>query len=311
LNYLWKVLAIIAFGIVIFPSISSSQADINGNVGTRGLGFLKIGVGAGAVGMAESHVAYAHNLYASYWNPAGLSQIQRGQLGFMHNRWFEGINHEFVGYVHPFGALGVIAASFSYLSFGELERRDATGELTGHFRPYDLAIVLSYGRKFTSDFALGVNTKFLREQIDDKKAQAVAFDFGGKYNIPDSRLTLGFNLQNFGTKIKFVEESFDLPLNLKLGMAYRLLDNAMTIAVDLNRPADNDVNISFGVEYTPITQLHLRSGYRYSVGGNDLGVVSGLAVGLGVSIESYQIDYAFVSFGKLGPVHRVSVLANF
>ena len=311
MNYLWKILAIISFSVVVFPGVSLSQENINENVGTRGLAFLKIGVGAEAIGMGESHVAFAHNLFASYWNPAGLSLMQRAQLGFMHNSWFEGINHEFIGYVHPLGTLGVVATSFSYLSFGELERRDASGELKGNFRPYDLALVFSYGRKFTSDLAMGVNMKFLREQIDDKKAQAIAFDFGGRYDVPNSQLTLGVNLQHFGTKVKFVEESFDLPLNLKFGVAYRLLDNSIAVAADLNHPWDNDVNIGLGIEYTPITLFHLRSGYRYSLGGNELGVVSGLTVGLGLSIESYQIDYAFVSFGQLGLTHRVSVLANF
>jgi opacity protein-like surface antigen len=237
--------------------------------------------------------------------------MQRAQLGFMHNSWFEGINHEFIGYVHPLGAFGVVATSLSYLSFGELDRRDADGNKGKPFRPYDLALVLSYARKFTSDFAMGANLKFLREQIDDKKAQAIAFDFGGRYDIPNSPLTFGVNFQHFGTKVKFIEESFDLPLNLKVGMAYRLLDNSLAIAADLNRPWDNDVNIGLGMEYTPIKQCHLRSGYRYSLGGNDLGAVSGLTAGLGLSIESYQIDYAFVSFGDLGPTHRVSVLANF
>lgn len=311
LNDLWKILAIISFSLVLFTGVSLSQENINENVGTRGLGFLKIGVGAEAIGMGESHVAQSHNLFSSYWNPAGLSLMQRAQLGFMHNRWFEGINYEFIGYVHPLSTLGVLATSFSYLSFGELERRDANGELQGHFRPYDLALVFSYGKKFTSNFAAGVNLKFLREQIDDKKAQAIAFDFGGRYDVPKSQLTLGVNLQNFGTKVKFVEESFDLPLNLKLGAAYRLFEESIAITTDLNYPWDNDVNIGFGIEYTPITLFHLRSGYRYSWGGNDLGVVSGLTAGLGLSIKSYQIDYAFVSFGKLGPTHRVSVLANF
>jgi len=299
------------FNLLIFSGVSLSQDDINENVGTRGLGFLKIGVGAEAIGMGESHVAQAHNLFASYWNPAGLSLMQRAQLGFMHNSWFEGINHEFVGYVHPLGGFGVVATSFSYLSFGELERRDASGELKGNFRPYDLALVLSYARKFASDLAMGANLKFLREQIDDKKAQAIAFDFGGRYDVPNTQLTLGVNLQHLGTKVKFVEESFDLPLNLKVGMGYRLLDNSFAVAADLNRPWDNDVNIGLGIEYTPITLFHLRSGYRYSLGGNDLGAASGLTAGLGLSIESYQIDYAFVSFGQLGQTHRVSVLANF
>ena len=53
--------------------------------------FLKIGVGAKAIGMGESQVADADDLYAIYWNPAGLAQLQRPQLGLMHNEWFDGL----------------------------------------------------------------------------------------------------------------------------------------------------------------------------------------------------------------------------
>ena len=308
----YKILTLtILSGIVFLPSVSSAQVDINENAGTRSMGFLKIDVGAKAIGMGSSHVAIVSDLFASYWNPAGLSQMQRSQLGFMYNRWIEDINYGYISYAHPFVGLGVIATSIAYLSYGELDGRDEQGNEEPPFRPFDLAVILSYSRKFTPDIAIGVNAKWIREQIDDNGAQAYAFDLGGLYILPGSKMALGANLQHLGTKVKFIEESFSLPLNLKLGVAYKLLNDNLTMAVDLNKPADDDVNLSFGMEFAPIEMLYLRTGYRYSLNGNDLGAASGLSAGFGASIESYRIDYAFVHFGKLGPTHRVSVLANF
>jgi hypothetical protein len=286
-------------------------AKIHEKAGTHAMAFLKIGVGAKAIGMGESQAADANDLYASYWNPAGLANIQRPQLGLMHNEWFAGINHEFIGFVQPIGNAGVIGGSAVYLSSGELQGRDAKGQETKIFRPYDIALILSYARRFGSGVSFGMNTKWVRSQIDDTNAQVVAFDIGGLYVVPKSSLAFGFSAQHLGTKAKFVEESFSLPLNIRVGAAYKLLNDALTITTDVNRPSDNDPTIGFGTAYSISNVLHLRTGYKYSLGGNDLGFASGITTGFGFTITGFELDYAFVSFGKLGPVHRFSLISSF
>ena len=305
----WLVLAVVVMLWAV--SMECSAKNINENAGTRGAQLLKIGVGAKAVGMGESYVAAADDVYATYWNPAGLSLIETSQLGFMHNEWFEDIRYEFLGYVQPIGGLGTLAGSISYVSIGELDRTDETGKEIGQFRPYDLLLGLSFGRRLNDAISVGVNAKFLREKIDEETAQAFAVDFGGLYHVPRSGLILGANVQHVGTKMKFVEESFSLPLNVKLGIAYRLIDGALTVAADLNRPVDNDVNVGLGTEYKIMGIVNLRAGYRYTAGGNDLGTESGLRAGLGIEIRDYKFDYAFVPYGELGQAHRVSLLASF
>ena len=171
--------------------VTADNTDIHENAGTRAMTFLKIGVGAKAMGMGESQVAATDDLYASYWNPAGLAKLQKPQLALMHNEWFADINHEFVGIALPLGSIGTVGASASYLSFGELQGRDRDGNETAIFRPYDLAMIFSYARGFGNSFALGANAKFLREQIADETGTGIAFDFGALYTFPDMPLSLG------------------------------------------------------------------------------------------------------------------------
>lgn len=307
-----RYLSLVLLGVIaLYPWIVAEGADIHENAGTRAMTFLKIGVGAKAIGMGESQVADANDLYASYWNPAGLVRVQRPQLGLMHNEWFEGINHQFLGFVQPLGDAGAIGGSLIFLSFGDLEKRDADGKAEGTFRPYDLALIFSYARQFGSALSIGANAKWVREEIDTENAQVVAFDIGGLYVVPNSALSLGFNAQHLGSKAKFVEESFSLPVNIKVGAAYKLLDDAFTFATDVNRPTDNDPTIGLGMAFTASELIHLRTGYKYTIGGNDLGAASGVTGGIGFTLEGFQIDYAFVSFGKLGPVHRFSLISNF
>ena len=302
---------LIVLGFLVYSPMMVNATEIHQNTGTRAMTFLKIGVGAKAIGMGESQVAEANDLYASYWNPAGLSKIHRPQFGLMHNEWFEGINHEFLGFVQPIGGAGVIGGSVIYMSFGEIQGRDVNGKETQVFRPYDLALILSYARRIGSSMAFGANAKWVREEIDTESAQALAFDVGGLYALSNHPLSFGFNLQHLGTQAKYIEDSFSLPFNIKVGGAYKLPEDNFTIVADVNRPSDNNITTGLGVAVAVSELLHLRAGYKYRVGGNDLGTASGITGGVGFRIESFHIDYAFVSFGRLGPTHRFSLISNF
>ena len=301
----------IAIFILTSQPAAADSSDIHENAGTRAMTFLKIGVGAEAMSMGESQVAATDDLYASYWNPAGLTRLQKPQIALMHNEWFAGINHEFVGFAAPLGNIGTVGVSSSYLSFGELQGRDRDGNETTIFRPYDLALILSYARSFGSALAFGTNAKLLREQIADETGTGIAFDFGALYNFSEMPLSLGFNAQHLGPRVKFVEEAFGLPVTFRLGVAYKLWSEALTLTTDIIRPSDNDLAIGVGAGYTIGNILHLRAGYKYKIGGNDLGAISGLTGGFGLTLRQFQLDYALVPFGILGLTHRFSLVANF
>ena len=303
----------ISFVIYIFACgpVAADNTDIHENAGTRAMTFLKIGVGAEAIGMGESQVAATDDLYASYWNPAGLASIQKPQLALMHNEWFAGINHEFVGIALPVGNIGTVGLSSSFLSFGDLQGRDSEGNETTIFRPYDLAVILSYARNFSSSIAFGANAKFLREQIADETGTGIAFDFGVLYTFSQMPLALGFNAQHLGPRVTFIQEAFGLPVTFRIGAAYRLFDDTLVLTSDIIRPSDNDIAIAVGAGYTIANILHLRTGYNYQIGGNDLGAISGLTGGFGLTLRQFQVDYALLPFGVLGLTHRFSLVANF
>ena len=51
--------------------------------------YLNIGVGARGLGMAGATAASASDVYAGYWNPAGLVQMESDiQAGLMHAEYF-------------------------------------------------------------------------------------------------------------------------------------------------------------------------------------------------------------------------------
>ena len=308
-----KLFLLLAVCLISFSTSAVDSQNIHENAGTRAMPFLKIGIGAKGISMGESQVALANDMYAAYWNPAGLSSVKRTQFAAMHNNWFEGISHQFIGISQPVGR-GVVSTSIIYLSYGTITGRDANGKETEEFRPRDLAVLLSYGQKF-GDTALGFNLKWLSEKIiEDIGAQVIASDIGVLHSIPAKNLAIGLNIQNLGTKAKFVEDSeeeFSLPVNIKLGLAYHVPGDKLAITADINRPSDNDLTFGFGVSLTVLQRLHLRTGYKYELGGNDLGAASGITTGFGITIGDFGLDYALGSLGKFGTVHRFSLLSNF
>lgn len=310
MNRFFTYISCVVFIFACIPA-AADNTDIHENAGTRAMTFLKIGVGAEALSMGESQVAATDDLYASYWNPAGLSRLEKPQLALMHNEWFAGINHEFVGFALPLGDIGTVGMSSSFVSFGELQGRDRDGNETTIFRPYDLALILSYARRFGTALAFGTNAKFLREQIADESGTGIAFDVGVLYTFSGMPLALGFSAQHLGPRVKFIEEAFGLPVTFRFGGAYKLWNDAFLLTMDIIRPSDNHIATGVGAAYTLANILQLRTGYKYKIGGNDLGAISGLAGGFGLTLRQFQLDYALVPFGVLGLTHRFSLVANF
>jgi tetratricopeptide (TPR) repeat protein len=284
--------------------------------GTTGANFLKLKVGARGVGMGGAFCGVADDVGAIYWNPGGLGQLERKEVSFMYLKWWEGINYQFLGYAHPLGRNGVLGGSVNYLTISDIDGYSEGGMPSNNLTAYDLAVTLSYSRKLMGNKKIseqwktglfgGINVKFIQEKLDDKSAVAYALDIGSLYKTPVENLSFGFNVQNLGGEIKFVKEGDKLPLNIKLGTGYRLLNGDILLALDYNLPADNDGYINMGVEYWLWDIISLRMGY-----GSNNEVEKGISYGLGMNNGEIGIDYAFEPYGILGDTHRVSLSWRF
>ena len=64
--------------------------------------FLAIGLGADALGLANSVVAQTDNVNSGYWNPAGLTAVNTWlEVGLMHSEYFAGIaKYDYLGLAH-------------------------------------------------------------------------------------------------------------------------------------------------------------------------------------------------------------------
>jgi hypothetical protein len=173
-----------------------------------------------------------------------------------------------------------------------------------------MAAHVAAARPVSEVLSLGAGVKIIRQVIDDRSATGAALDLAALYHAKQSPLSAGLMVQHIGTPLRFTATAYDLPLTVRAGVAWRVNKKFLATA-DLVQPNDNYLSAAAGVEYLPVQLLALRAGYRYRLGGIELGDLTGFSAGMGINfrIASLQssFDYAFVPYGVLGNAHRVSV----
>jgi hypothetical protein len=296
-----------AFALAALLPVGAERAFAS--TGEAGFAFLKIGVGARAMGMGSAYVAVADDPTALYWNPAGLAASHEGvHVTAMHNEWIEDFRQEYVAATVPLD-LGTLGASFTGFYTSQLERRDDTGVLTGHFGYNDIAATLGYGMKVATGADAGLSARYIREMIADESASTFAFDLGGRYKIRETGLSLGAAVQNVGGKAKFIAESFPLPLTVRAGAAFKKpiakLQGTGLLTTEYRKARGEDGRFHVGGEYAYHEWLALRAGAKFGYDNQDV------SFGLGITHGNIRFDYALLPIGaNLGASHLFSVSAK-
>lgn len=322
---------------------STTQAA---SVSQAGVLFLKITPGARAGGMGEAFVAVADDATATWFNPAGLAYIKQNEMTLMHVNWlpqfkFDDLYYDFVSYVHKVPEWGTFGANIIFLNLGETERRDEANRPGGTFSSFETAITGSYGTTLNRCMAVGINMKFIYSHLSDRGAGAeqgsgvatsIGVDIGLLWHTPIEKLTFGANLANMGPKVSYIDvkQADPLPTNLKMGVAYKLVDNEynkLTAVMDVNKElvrrkengesdpfyialfttwgADLDdgtfmksIIWNWGMEYWYSELIALRAGYWL----DDLGSISATTFGASLRYHLYRFDFSYVSAGESHPL---------
>ncbi|MEW6482373.1 MAG: PorV/PorQ family protein [bacterium] len=238
-------------------------------------------------------------------NPASL--VDKGRsAGFMYSMPLNEVKGLKQGLVNVSYSLknGVIGGEVIYFGYGEMDEYNNSGRRTGRsWSAYDLCASLSYAREMFG-LKLGGALKAISSKIDTAKGGAFALDLGAIAN-PCPGLEVGGSLKNLGTKIKYDNDKFSLPLSFNISSSYNIPLLAK-IKGELSIPNDSDPYISLGIEKEFAKVLNLRLGYstRKMAG-------SGILAGFGIEYLSYSFDYLFKPYGDLGDSHILSMGVRF
>ncbi len=312
----WGLCLAIGF---LTPPLNAGFFEILGGqkVGTTAFAFLKIGVGARAVGLGGAYVSQATDATAPYWNPAGIGFLRGPVAGASHALWPVDVQYTFVAWAQPWRQGSAWGLFVGYLGTDPMRVTDeyhpeGTGE---YFRYGDYLAGLNYALRISDRFSFGVNLKVLGEDLYVTRTFGVALDLGTLYDVGYRGIQVGVALSNIGPDVRpqdgSMYQAFALPVVYRMGVS-GYATRSLLLALQLEKPSDFMETFRLGAEYTVAHKLFLRAGYQLNGRGPGRETLpSGLSLGFGVrvSVGGHQIafDYARTGMGYLGDVDRISL----
>lgn len=288
---------------------NASATETNYDIGKLAASEFRIDLGTRPSAMGGAFTALADDFNAPNWNAAGLTEITGMQVGFVHNIYLLDMAQEYLGYAESINDRSGLGINVMLVNYGTIDKvKDVNGlpEQNGTMTPMSIVGDIGYGLEINDMVSLGATIKVLSQNIDTYSATAFAVDLGSIIE-PIKGLRLGLVMQNLGPEV----DGYVLPMNGKLGAAYALPfilnknDKWQLAAESEVLFGDNDyLSANIGTEYDYQDTLKIRAGYKIENKGEP-GGSKGLSAGLGIKLNIFQIDYAFVSLGKLGSNHQI------
>lgn len=335
-----KALQILGIGCLLLCTAQVGRAQQD-KLAQTGMKFLSVSVDARAAGLGDAMTALTPGATALFYNPAGMAfQENNLNAAFGQVRWIAEIDYNAAALsFRPLnGRIGVFGISLVSVDYGDLlgtvRADNAQGfEEIGTLTPSAFSLGFGYARALTDRFAAGGQVKYVRQDLgtvplDRSEAgglvgesvalDVVAFDFGVLYKTGFRSLTFAVGARNFAQEVTFSEESFQLPLTLKIGLAMDVMDlmtapetrnQAFIVSLEAENPRDFSEQIKIGGEYRFLETFMLRAGYVYPT--DEQGISLGAGFNKTVRGIGFGADYAYTSFGVFSDVQRVSLQFNF
>ncbi len=348
-----KKLKIAGLILVAIASLISATQAAKSQAGGSAVPFLLISPDARASGMGEVGTAIADDINAIYWNPGGLAfldyfnygdfdtgeePIPFRQVALSFSPWLPQFNADLF---YSYGTIGqyfedldgTVAFNFVFMNLGEFQRTDEGGKVLGKFISNEFALGISYGTIIAPDLGVGFQLRYIQSNLTPTSIQqqdagtgvSASFDLGVLWKPVDleilgleieDRFSIGMNLQNVGPKMTYIEESDPLPTTLRLGTAYRLVQdefNDLTFAFDFAKLLvrrdglgsdplpkslvtgweNSGAELAFGLEYWYEYVVALRAGYFTEPA--TLGNRKYYNFGAGVRYNIFRLDFSFIN----------------
>src|SRR3989442_658550 len=159
--------------------------------------WLSTYVSARSLGLGRAFVGAADDASSVVWNPAGLSTLVPNELHMDAARLFEDTTIGSFGFAIPGNKLPSFGLTVLTLRSGAFEKTDEMNNPLGTFNESETAYIFTMSRAFTPRLAVGVNSKLVRQSIEDFSGGGFGFDVGAIASITPS-LKVGASALNLG-----------------------------------------------------------------------------------------------------------------
>jgi hypothetical protein len=322
--------------VLLAPRVAAQELGEQ-RIATSMLTFLKIGVGARAVGLGEAFTSIADDATAMYWNPAGLALLREKRLHFTHTNWPAEIDYENAILTIPLPAwdmgMGVHVASVrTNLDYTTEEEPLPHGRT---FSYSDFLLGVGVAREFTDRFSFGFNIKYIREDLGSEVGGSIIHswvaDVGTMFHLPYRNFRMNMTWSNMGLPggdpdpqgsfisyppgedpVEFGYRGFSPASIFAFGASIEPLQgryHRLLATVQFDHPADTAERLKMGGELWLGNVLALRSGWNPRA--DEMKFSAGFGIRGGFGNTFLNIDYAYTDGNALGRVDRFSVEMEF
>jgi hypothetical protein len=313
-NYMNKIFALVTLAILFSCGSAFSQNTYE---------FLRLDMSARAGALGGSFISYFDDADIIFYNPAGMKLSDGSPISFSFTKHLLDINLVSLSHSTEIENIGRFGAAIQYINYGNFTEADEFGNRTGEFGAGELAVLLGYAGELEENLYYGANAKVIYSSIADRSSSAVALDLGIHYQIPSLQLNIAAVALNLGTQLSsYIDTKEDLPVDVAVGVSKRLENLPVRLSLDfhkLTQKRDDFVQrfkaFSVGAEFYLSKVFALRFGYdnekRSELKVGTTAGIAGFNAGLGINISSYRFDYGYSSLGKIGSLHRISLVTSF
>lgn len=310
-----------------------TQAQIKG-AGSSVFNFLNLPVSSRLNALGGENVSIADDdISMAFVNPALLTPHTDKVLQLNYAYYLAGTMFGSVMYGHNYKE-NYFAAGIHYLDYGQMQYADEMGNLLGTtFTAKDICVNLMCARQLGPMFRIGATIKPIFSVYEQYTSFALGADVGGHFQTPDSSLHIGLALRNIGWQLKsFYEDDWGqhteaLPLNLELGLSYRLAHAPIRFSLTLHNlqrwniaPMETTIkwydmlfrHTIWAVDIAPKSEkfyLTISYNHRRQAEMNiaEVRSMAGLAVGAGIRIHKFRIGVAISQYTKSNLTYQVSL----
>lgn len=301
-------------GLLILVAGSQVLAESLLNPGSA---YLKIGLGARAVGLGSAFVAVADNSDAVFWNPAGLSQLENSHFVFTHTHWFQQVQYEALSGAQSLSDRLTFGVGLQFLHASEIERRFGPADIdpVNTFGTGQFAAKMALAGRLPSGLAWGLSGNFIQQQIDLQTAVGGSLDAGLLFNPAKSGFRTAVAVQHWGRPLKFYDQRFNQPRTVRAGISQIMFEQMLLLSGEVTFIRDflpryelgSEVHFNLSEQANP-PALFFRIGYQWRQDdSNQTGHCAGLGFRIPVGNWAYCVDYAYQPYGLLGETHHFSV----
>lgn len=325
-----------SFSMLMLLAVSTAYGQDNferKKIARTTMKFLNVSADPRAASMGDAVTALDGASTALFYNPAGMGS----QQSFLHvavaqTDWFVDVNYNFGSLsIRPFGGrYGVFGLSLVAADYGDFEETIRSDNEQGYidlgtFSPTAYSVGFGYAKTLTDRFAIGGHAKFVAQDLSTSvmsvqggdltrapnEESVLAFDFGMLYRTGFRSLIFAASARNFAREVEYAEESYELPLLLKIGISMDLVDltrlspdtHGFVLSVDTESPRDYSEQIKIGGEYTFMDTISLRAGYIFPT--DQQGINAGVGIHRSFGGMTLAANYAYTDFGVFSEVHRI------